>query len=55
VRLQLYRDLKFLISLLDHVAQEQASPIVRELERATGQKLGADAAAWKDWATKNLN
>jgi hypothetical protein len=55
ITLQLYRDPKFLISLLDHVAREQVSPIVRELERATGQKLGAEAAAWKEWATKNLN
>jgi hypothetical protein len=51
--LGLLSDAGYLVALLDHVAAENVPRVTVHLEKITGQKLGADVAAWKDWAGKS--
>src|SRR5262249_45727768 len=51
--LSLLEDAPYLVSLLDHATPESTPKLTEHLEKITGQKLGADAAAWKEWAAKN--
>lgn len=50
--LDLTRDARYLVSLLDHVRSEETPVLIRHLENTTGKKLGPDPAAWKAWANK---
>jgi hypothetical protein len=50
----LTRDARYLVSLLDHVDAAESPRLIRHLEQVTGQKLGPDPAAWKEWAKKAL-
>jgi hypothetical protein len=52
--LGLLQDAGYLISLLDPSSAEERATLVAQLEKTTGQKLGTDPAAWKDWAKKSL-
>jgi hypothetical protein len=52
--LELTKDPAYLVSLLDQAAAPEAAKVIGVLEKITGQKLGADPAAWKEWASKNL-
>jgi len=52
--LGLLQDPAYLISLLDHVTGDEAAPLTAQLEKTTGEKLGKDVAAWKEWGKKNL-
>ncbi len=51
--LDLTRDANYLVSLLDHVSPKEAPRLMDYLERTTGQKLGTDPTAWKEWVRKN--
>ena len=51
--LNLPQDAAYVVSLLDHVAAPDAARVISALEKLTGQKLGSDPAAWKEWAKKN--
>jgi hypothetical protein len=50
--LNLTQDAAYVVSLLDHAAPDQISPIIHHLEQITGEKHGSDPAAWKEWARK---
>jgi hypothetical protein len=53
VGLDLVHDSKYIISLFDDSHSQTWPQIAGQLEKLTGQKLGTDPAAWKDWAKKN--
>lgn len=50
--LSLLEDAPYLVSLLEHATPEGVPRLTAHLEKITGQKLGADVEAWKDWAQK---
>jgi hypothetical protein len=50
--LELMKDARYLVSLLEHARAEEVPGVIRHLEKTTGQKLGADPAAWREWAAK---
>ncbi len=50
--LELTKDAEYLVSLLDHVGANELPRYVSYLEKTTGEKLGKDPAAWKEWARK---
>jgi hypothetical protein len=50
--LELLKDGRYLVSLFDHAAGEETPLLIRHLEKTTGQRLGTDPAAWKEWARK---
>jgi hypothetical protein len=52
--LDLLHDAAYLVSLLDGAKAEDGARLVAELEKITGQKLGTDPAAWKEWVRRNL-
>jgi hypothetical protein len=52
--LNLLQDVRYLASLLDHAAPEDLPGLLRQLEKATGQKLGPDPATWREWVKKNV-
>jgi hypothetical protein len=52
--LNLTQDSSYVVSLLDQVPADQAPKLINHLEKLTGQKLGTNVAAWKEWAGKNL-
>jgi len=52
--LALLQDAAYLLSMLDDAKPEDAARLIAQLEKITGQKLGADPAAWKEWVRKNL-
>lgn len=54
VALDLLHDARYLVSLLDQATPEEMPGLVSQLEKTTGRKDGADTAAWKEWARKNL-
>jgi len=49
---ELMKDPQYAIALFEHVGSDEKPLLGKHLEKLTGQKLGADAAAWKDWAKK---
>jgi hypothetical protein len=51
--LKLLEDPKYLASLLDDTDAAESAALIQHLETLTGQKLGVEPAAWKDWAAKN--
>jgi hypothetical protein len=51
--LKLLDDPQYLVSLLDDTDPKEAQVLTQKLEKLTGQQLGSDPAAWKDWAKKN--
>jgi hypothetical protein len=52
--LDLVHDPGYIISLLGNVHSEVQPRLTEQLEKLTGQKLGSDTAAWRDWAKQNL-
>ena len=48
--LGLREDAKYVVSLLNDASPEENAKLIAHLERITGEKLGADPAAWKEWA-----
>jgi hypothetical protein len=52
--LNLLQDVRYLASLLDHAASEDLPGLLRQLEKATHQKLGLDPATWREWVKKNV-
>lgn len=51
--LDLLQDAGYLVSLLDGAGTEDITRLIGRLEKVTGQKLGTDPAAWKEWAKKS--
>jgi hypothetical protein len=52
--MELLKDVRYLVALLDHANQEEAGRLFGRLEEVTGQKLGANPAAWREWVNKGL-
>jgi hypothetical protein len=52
--LNLLQDAGYVVSLLHHVTAKETPRLIGHLEKITGQRLGAEPAAWKEWAKKNL-
>lgn len=52
--LDLGRNAGYLISLFDHIPPERLARLVDRLQTVTGQALGSDPAAWREWAKKML-
>lgn len=52
--MELLKDVRYLISLMDKSTPEEAQRIASRLEALTGQKLGTDPVAWLEWAQRNL-
>jgi hypothetical protein len=52
--LNLMDDAGYLVQLLDHASAEETSMVVSHLEKTTGENLGSDPAAWKEWAKKKV-
>lgn len=50
--MELLKDGRYLVSLLDHANAEESRHIVGRLEEITGQKLGMNPAAWREWANR---
>lgn len=46
-------DARYLVALLDHATPEECQRIANRLEEVTGQKLGQNPAAWREWAKQN--
>jgi hypothetical protein len=53
--LDLLHDQSYVASLLDDVVPDEAGKITERMESLTGQKLGANPAAWKAWAISKIN
>jgi hypothetical protein len=51
--LDLTKDPGYLISLIDGPASPETAKVVEQLEKVSGQKLGSDAKAWKQWLEKS--
>jgi hypothetical protein len=49
---ELMKDPQYAVALFDHVAPEEKPLLGKHLEKLTGQKLGADPGAWREWAKK---
>ena len=47
--LDLLHDANFIVALFDAANPEEVPKIAVHLEKITGQSLGNDAAAWKQW------
>lgn len=45
---------RYLVFLLDHANPEESRRLISRLEEVTGQKLGANPGAWREWANRNL-
>ena len=46
----LVNDPQYVVSFLEDADPKEFVKIVRHLEQISGQKLGTDPAAWKEWA-----
>jgi hypothetical protein len=51
--LDLLKDPAYLVGLLETAAGDEKPKVVAHLEKVTGQKLGDDAKAWREWVEKN--
>jgi hypothetical protein len=51
--LNLTKDPAYVVSLLDGATPAESTRLGSHLEKLTGQKLGSDAKAWKEWLEKN--
>ena len=51
----LVNDPQYVVSFLDDADPKEFIKIVRHLEKISGQKLGTDPAAWKEWANSKAS
>jgi hypothetical protein len=51
--LDLLQDTRYLVMLLDGAPADDATRLAGQLGKVTGQKLGTDPTAWKEWVKKN--
>jgi hypothetical protein len=50
--LDLTKDAGYVVDLLEGASSEEKPKVIAHLEKITGQKLGDDAKAWREWVEK---